>query len=96
MNSEIAKAPRRLKGVVMSDKMQKTAVVRVDRLRRHPKYLKYVKVSTRFKVHDEKNEAKIGDQVVIREARPLSKDKRWIVERVLVRARSVESVSSEE
>ena len=85
MSQEIIKPPRRLKGVVVSDKMRKTVVVRVDRLRRNPKYLKYIKGSARFKAHDEKNGAKIGDQVLIREARPLSKDKRWIVEQIITR-----------
>lgn len=92
MSSETVKAPRRLKGVVVSDKMQKTVVVRIDRLRRHPKYLKYIKVSARFKAHDEKNDAKTGDRVVIREARPLSKDKRWIVEQIITRAPSTEGI----
>lgn len=85
MSDVTPKTPRRLKGIVASDKMQKTVVVRVTRLSRHPKYLKYMKVSTNFKAHDEKNEAKKGDQVLIRETRPMSKDKRWIVEQILKR-----------
>jgi small subunit ribosomal protein S17 len=68
---------RRLSGVVVSDKMQKTRVVAVSRLKKHWKYLKYYRVTQRFKAHDEKNEYKTGDQVVIEEARPLSHDKRW-------------------
>ena len=68
-----------LKGVVVSDKMQKTVVVSVTRLKKHPKYKKYYKVTKRFKAHDEKGEYHIGDKVVIRETRPLSKSKRWIV-----------------
>ena len=59
--------------------MNKTVVVRVDRLKKHPKYLKYYKISKKFKAHDEKNEYKVGDTVVIKETRPLSKDKRWRV-----------------
>ena len=70
---------RRLEGIVASDKMQKTVVVNVTRFRKHPKYLKYYKVSRRFKAHDEKGEYKTGDKVLIEEARPLSKDKRWRV-----------------
>ncbi len=70
---------RRLQGTVVSDKMQKTVVVNVTRFKKHPKYLKYYKVSRRFKAHDENNEYKTGDKVVIEEARPLSKDKRWKV-----------------
>ncbi len=70
---------RRLVGVVTSDKMQKTVVVTIERLRKHSKYLKYFKVTSKFKAHDEKNEYHIGDKVVIQETRPLSKDKCWIV-----------------
>jgi len=65
--------------VVVSDKMQKTRVVRVTRFKKHPKYLRYYKVSTKFKAHDEKNEYREGDVVTIREARPLSKEKRWVI-----------------
>jgi len=57
--------------------MQKTRVVAVTRLRLHPKYQKYYKITQRFKAHDEKNEYKTGEEVVIEECRPLSKDKRW-------------------
>lgn len=70
---------RRIAGVVISDKMQKTRVVSVARLKKHPKYLKYYRVTTNFKAHDENNEYKKGDEVVIEEARPLSKDKRWVI-----------------
>ncbi|MCR4275431.1 MAG: 30S ribosomal protein S17 [Candidatus Wolfebacteria bacterium] len=68
---------RKLKGTVVSDKMQKTRVVEVERFIKHPKYLKYFKSSNRFKAHDENNEYKAGDRVVIEETRPLSKEKRW-------------------
>lgn len=68
---------RRLTGVVVSDKMDKTAVVKVDRTVLHSKYLKRFTKSKRYKAHDEKNAAKVGDQVVIEECRPLSKDKSW-------------------
>ena len=71
------KIKRKLEGVVVSDKMDKTAVVLVKRLKEHPKYKKRYWVSKRFKAHDEKNEYKIGDRVVIEETRPLSKEKRW-------------------
>ena len=63
----------------MSDKMDKTVVVAVARLKKHPKYKKYFKVTRRFKAHDEKNEYRIGDRVIIEETRPLSKEKRWYV-----------------
>ena len=68
---------RRLKGVVSSDKMDKTAVVTITRMRKHRKYLKYHKTSKKFKAHDEGNEYKTGDKVIIEETRPISKDKRW-------------------
>ncbi len=70
---------RKLEGVVVSDKMSKTRVVEVYSMKKHPKYLKYFKVSKRFKAHDEQNEYKAGDMVVIQETRPMSKDKRWII-----------------
>src|SRR3972149_8626373 len=70
---------RRLEGVIVSDKMQKTVVVAVTRFKKHPKYLKYHKVSRRFKAHDEENIYKTGDKVLIEETRPTSKDKRWKV-----------------
>ncbi len=68
---------RKLTGTVVSDKMQKTRVVAVERLKKHPKYVTYYRVTTKFKAHDENNEYKTGDKVVIEETRPLSKDKRW-------------------
>jgi len=70
---------RTLKGVVVSDKMAKTVVIAVTRLVKHPKYKKYYKVTKKYKVHDEKGEYHAGDRVVIRETRPLSKEKRWRV-----------------
>ena len=73
-------------GTVTSDKMDKTVVVQVERLVKHPKYKKYVKTRTRFKAHDEKNACKLGDEVRIVETRPLSKDKRWAVVEVTRKA----------
>ncbi len=70
---------RTLQGTIISDAMQKTRVISIVRLRKHPRYQKYYKVTTRLKAHDEKNEYKTGDEVIIRETRPLSKDKRWII-----------------
>jgi small subunit ribosomal protein S17 len=70
---------RTLKGVVVSDKMTKTVVVAVTRLRKHPKYKKYYKVTKRYQAHDEKGEYHTGDKVVIQETKPLSKEKRWAV-----------------
>lgn len=68
---------RKFQGVVVSDAMDKTVVVRVDRMKVHPKYHKQYVASTKFKVHDEANAAKVGDTVIFIETRPLSKDKRW-------------------
>ncbi len=70
---------RKLEGIIVSDKMNKTRVVAVTRLKKHPRYQKYYKVTRRFKAHDENNEYKTGDKVVIKETRPLSKEKRWII-----------------
>jgi small subunit ribosomal protein S17 len=68
---------RTFTGEVVSDKMEKTIVVRVDSQKVHPRYGKQYVSSTRFKVHDEKRECKVGDVVIFEECRPMSKDKRW-------------------
>lgn len=70
---------RIIEGVVVSDKMQKTVVVEVLRLKKHPKYKKYFKSSQRFKAHSPENAFHVGDKVKIKEIRPLSKGKRWMV-----------------
>ncbi len=69
-------------GVVVSDKMNKTVVVKVDRLVKHSLYNKYIKRSVTYKVHDENNSCKVGDRVHIIECRPLSKDKRWNLKQI--------------
>lgn len=74
-------------GKVVSDKMDKTVVVAVERLVQHPLYKKAVKKTVKFKAHDENNESHIGDTVEIMEIRPLSKDKRWRVVEILERAK---------
>ena len=74
-------------GVVTSDKMQKTIVVQIKRKALHPQYGKVIEKANRFKVHDEKNEAKIGDTVRIQETRPLSKDKRWRLVEIVARSK---------
>ena len=76
---------RELIGVVTSDKMQKTRVVLVERRLSHAKYGKYMTSRSKYKAHDEKNEYKAGDRVLIVEARPLSRDKRWRVEKLIER-----------
>jgi small subunit ribosomal protein S17 len=74
---------RKLVGRVTSDKMEKTVVVTVDRVTRHQLYGKVVRRASSFKAHNENNEAKEGDLVRIVESRPLSRDKRWVVEAIL-------------
>lgn len=73
-------------GRVVSDRMDKTVVVVVQRLVKHPLYEKYIRKRSRFKAHDEKNECRLGDRVLIIETRPLSRDKRWRVKEILGRA----------
>ena len=68
-----------LKGIIVSDKMDKTVVVQVESIKKHPKYEKRYKSHKRYKVHDGKNEFKVGEKVVIEETRPMSKGKRWII-----------------
>ncbi len=70
---------RTLKGTVVSDKMQKTVVIEIVRMKKHPKYKKYYKVTKRFKAHSPENAYHTGDKVIIQEGRPLSKEKRWTV-----------------
>lgn len=74
-------------GVVVSDKMDRTAVVRVETLRRHPRYGKTLRHVRKFKAHNEGNEAHAGDKVRIMETRPLSREKRWRIVQVLEKAR---------
>jgi small subunit ribosomal protein S17 len=73
-------------GLVVSDRMNKTRVVAVERTFRHPRYERVIKRTSRFKAHDEQNEAHVGDRVLIVETRPLSKDKRWRIKEILQRA----------
>jgi len=75
-----------LTGVVSSDKMDKTVVVMVNRLVLHPVYKKYIRKRKRVKAHDEKNECRIGDKVLLIETSPLSKEKKWRVKEILERA----------
>ncbi len=70
---------KKLKGVIVSDKMDKTVVVKVDRYVKHPKYGKFYTISKRYKAHDEKNEYATGEVVIIEETRPISKDKTFVV-----------------
>lgn len=72
-------------GVVLSNRMQKTVVVSVERMVLHAKYKKYLKRRTKVKAHDERNQCQVGDRVLIAECRPLSRDKRWRVSRIVER-----------
>ena len=85
-------------GRVVSDKMDKTIVVSVERLSRHALYKRVIRLTTRFKAHDERNEARVGDTVLIEESRPLSATKRWRMVEILQRASegSSEQVVAEE
>lgn len=80
---------RTLQGKVVSDKMDKTVVVLIERRVKHPIYGKYVTKSSKLKAHDEKNECKIGDEVTIAETRPLSKSKSWAVDTIVERATEI-------
>ena len=73
-------------GVVVSDAMQKTRVVKIERVYRHPRYQRVIRMSKRLKAHDEGNESKVGDRVLLEETRPLSKEKRWRIRQILGRA----------
>jgi small subunit ribosomal protein S17 len=75
-------------GVVVSDAMQKTRVVQIERVYRHPRYQRVIRMSKKLKAHDEGNESKVGDRVLIEETRPLSKEKRWRIRQILGRAAS--------
>lgn len=76
------KMPRQLKGIVVSDKMDKTVIVEVEKMKAHPKYQKRYFVSLRIKAHDLKNEAKIGNSVLIEQCRPISSDKHYRLKRI--------------
>jgi len=77
---------KRFVGSVVSDKMDKTVVVRVERLVRHPRYGKVLRRTKKYKVHDEENACRVGDIVRIVESRPLSREKRWSVEEIVRRS----------
>lgn len=77
---------KEMAGMVVSDRMEKTRVVVVQRLVKHPLYQKYVRRQARYKAHDEANSSHTGDRVLIVETRPISRDKRWRVKEILERA----------
>tara|TARA_B100000575_G_scaffold285600_1_gene281107 strand:- start:2207 stop:2479 length:273 start_codon:yes stop_codon:yes gene_type:complete len=78
-NTDSGSTKRRLTGVVVSNKMEKSATVRVERLVKHPRYHKYIKRRKTYMVHDESNSAVPGATVVIEESRPISRRKRWVI-----------------
>ena len=84
---------KKLIGVVVKDKMDKTVVVEVERAFKHTRYHKYIRTKTTCKAHDEENKAKIGDKVLIMETRPLSKDKRWVVKEIITKEAVVPEAS---
>lgn len=86
---------RKLKGTIVSTKTQKTAVVRIDRLKKHPKYQRYYRASTKLKAHDATGQYNVGDVVVVQETRPMSKDKRWRVVGLVKRTIAEESEGDE-
>ena len=86
MAAERESRQRERRGVVVSDKMEKTIVVEITASRPHPLYQKIVRRTSRLKAHDEQNEARIGDTVLVRECRPLSKSKSWRLMSILERA----------
>jgi small subunit ribosomal protein S17 len=86
MAGQRAIAQRERQGVVVSDKMDKTIVVQVSAVKPHAEYQKVIRTTDRLKAHDERNEARVGDTVLVRECRPLSRDKTWRLIKVLERA----------
>ena len=84
--SPVRRNKRTMMGVVTSDKMQKTITVEVTRLVKHPTYGKYIRRRNRFKAHDEKSTAKAGDTVIVEECSPISRTKRWRLQKVVSKA----------
>ena len=76
-------ANKKLQGIVVSDKMEKTVVVQVERIKEHTKYKRRYKIHKKYKAHDQANQYHVGDKVVIQETKPISKDKRWkVIEKI--------------
>jgi len=83
---QVKSQARSLQGVVVSDKMNKSVTIQVERKVKHPLYKKYIRRSTKFHAHDENNDCRIGDKVVIEQCRPISKSKSWRLVEVVERA----------
>lgn len=90
MENKTEQAPksnkREIEAYVVSDKMEKTVVVQIKKRVQHRVFKKYFTVREKYKAHDEKNECKVGDKVLIRQSRPLSREKRWVVVKILEKA----------
>lgn len=86
MSQKVQKEPRTLEGLVVGDSMDKTIIVEVERLNRHPLYEKVIRRTTRFHVHDENNDCGVGDRVLISECRPISKTKSWRLKSIISKA----------
>ena len=82
-------------GVVVSDAMQKTRVVKIERVYRHPRYQRVIRMSKKLKAHDEGNQSHVGDRVIIEETRPLSKEKRWRIRSIVTRANPASRLTTE-
>ena len=82
-------------GVVVSDAMQKTRVVKIERVYRHPRYQRVIRMSKKLKAHDEGNQSHVGDRVIIEETRPLSKEKRWRIRSIVTRANPAARLTTE-
>ncbi len=97
MAEEVTRGRRRTKtGVVVSDKMDKTIVVAVETLRKHPIYGRTVRRTRKFKAHDPENAAHVGDTVVIMESRPFSREKHWVLREIVRRGAGVQPAGAEE
>ncbi|MDR2018984.1 MAG: 30S ribosomal protein S17 [Syntrophobacterales bacterium] len=86
---------KKIIGIVIKDKMDKSVVIEVEKFLKHPRYHKYLKMKKKYKAHDEANVCKVGDKVLLVETRPLSKDKRWLVKEVIKREAPVAIVKDE-
>ena len=86
MSESVQKTRKSVEGVVVSNAMDQTAVVQVDRLVRHPLYGKYIRKKSKYMAHDPENSCTVGDKVLIEECRPLSKNKRWRLSKVIEQA----------
>jgi len=86
---------RKIVGVVVKDKMDKSVVIEVEKFLKHPRYHKYLKTKKRYKAHDEGNVCRVGDKVLLVETRPLSKDKRWLVKEIIKKEEPVAIVKDE-